>query len=83
MHRESIRVPDDFCDRVLRQLPDIAPHVTRAERTALKKVVSPVGGTGFVAYFLIWSRASRREVLDIGERMQEVSRRVLDSTSGV
>ncbi|PLB55688.1 glutathione synthetase ATP-binding domain-like protein [Aspergillus steynii IBT 23096] len=78
VHRDNIVVPDDFCEQVLHQLPSIAPHVTRAERTALKKVVSPVGGTGFIAYFLIWSRASRKEVLETGERIREVSRRVLD-----
>ncbi|KAJ5173827.1 glutathione synthetase ATP-binding domain-like protein [Penicillium coprophilum] len=78
VHRENIRVPDDFCERVLQQLPEIAPYVTRAERTALKKVVSPVGGTGFIAYFLIWSRTSRKEILDIGERIQDVARIVLD-----
>jgi hypothetical protein len=78
VHRENIRVPDDFCEQVLHQLPAIAPHVTRAERTALKEVVSPVGGTEFIAYFLIWSRTSRKEVLEIGERIQELSRRVLD-----
>jgi Biotin carboxylase len=60
VHRENIRVPENFCEQVLQQLPEIAPHVTRAERTALKKVVSPVGGTGFIAYFLIWSRTSRK-----------------------
>ncbi|KAB8077446.1 hypothetical protein BDV29DRAFT_153678 [Aspergillus leporis] len=37
VHRENIRVPDDFCEQVLHQLPAIAPHVTRAERTALKE----------------------------------------------
>ncbi|CRL21832.1 ATP-grasp fold [Penicillium camemberti] len=79
VHRENIRVPENFCEQVLQQLPEIAPQVTRAEKTALKKVVSPVGGTGFIAYFLIWSRTSRKEVLDIGERIQEVSRRVLDA----
>ncbi|KAI9034786.1 ATP-grasp fold [Aspergillus affinis] len=78
VHRENFRVPEDFCEQVLYQLPAIAPHVTRAERTALREVVSPVGGTGFIAYFLVWSRTSRKEVLEIGERIQEVSRRVLD-----
>lgn len=78
VHRENIRVPNDFCEQVLQRLPEVAPHVAKAEQTALKRVVSLVGGTGFIAHFLIWLRSSRREVLDIGERIQEVSRRVLD-----
>ncbi|KAB8239802.1 uncharacterized protein BDW43DRAFT_259245 [Aspergillus alliaceus] len=32
VHREIIRVPDDFCE-VVHKLPAIAPYVTEAERT--------------------------------------------------
>lgn len=78
-HRENITVPDDFCEQVLRRLPDIAPHVSRAETTTWFKVVSPVGGTGFIGYFLLYSRIGRRHVLEMGDRIKDVSRKILDN----
>ncbi|KAM5433158.1 hypothetical protein MferCBS31731_007155 [Microsporum ferrugineum] len=78
VHRENIAVPDDFCEMVTERLPEIVPYVARAERITWVKVVSPVGGTGFIAYFLLYSRTDRRQLLRMGSRIQEVSRGVLD-----
>ncbi|KAM5446300.1 hypothetical protein MaudCBS49596_006709 [Microsporum audouinii] len=79
IHRENIIVPDDLCDRVIEQLPEITPYVSRAERITWAKVVSPVGGTGFIGYFLLYSRTSRRHLLEMGDRVREVSQKILDS----
>ena len=78
VHRENIRVPQDFCAQVIQRLPEIAPHVSRAECTAFKRVVSPVGGTGFIGYFLIRSRTSRSHVLEMSRRVEDISKQVLD-----
>lgn len=79
MHREKILVPDDFLEKVNQQLPEIAAHVSRAELfTQPGNVVSPQGGSGFIAYFLLYSRTSRRHVLEMCDRVQKVSKKVLD-----
>ncbi|KAL2017250.1 hypothetical protein VTK56DRAFT_2362 [Thermocarpiscus australiensis] len=83
IHRDRIRVPDDFFEKVYEALPEIVPHVSRAEFYAQPgTVVSPCGATGWIAYFLLYSRASRRHVLEMYHRVAEVSRRVLDDASG-
>lgn len=80
IHRDDIRVPEDFFDQVLQRLPDVAPYVTRAELfTQPGAVVSPRGGAGFIAYFMLISRTSRRHVLEMSIRIQVVSKAVLDS----
>ncbi len=80
MHRESILVPDDFFERVYQQLPEIVPHVSRAELFVQPEtLVSPRGGCGFIAYFLLYSRTSRRHVLEMSDRVQKVSKKILDS----
>lgn len=78
VHREKIVVPVDFCERVINRLPEIASHVSRAECLASGKTVSPIGGTGFIGYFLIYSKTSRRRVLEMGGRIREVSKIILD-----
>ncbi|GAW14475.1 hypothetical protein ANO14919_038780 [Xylariales sp. No.14919] len=79
IHRENILVPHDFFDRVLGRLPEVAPHVARAEfYTQPGNVVSPIRGVGFFAYFTIHSRVSRRHLLEMTARVREVSRQVVD-----
>ncbi|TPX20297.1 hypothetical protein DIZ76_016185 [Coccidioides immitis] len=78
IHREKIVVPDDFCEKVIEQLPEIGPYMSRAECIVSAKVVSPVGGTGFIGYFLLYSRTSRRHLLEMGGRIKEVSKKILD-----
>lgn len=46
----------------------------------VKAGVSPVGGRGLL---LIFFNMARNEVLNIGECIQEVSRRVLDSVQSI
>ncbi|KDB20057.1 hypothetical protein H109_07974 [Trichophyton interdigitale MR816] len=79
IHRPNIIVPNDLCERVIEQLPEITPHMSRAERITWTEVVSPVGGTGFIGYFLLYSRTSRRHLLEVGGRVREISQRILDS----
>lgn len=80
IHRKSIFVPGDFFERVYQRLPGIAPHVSRAELFVQPEtLVSPRGGCGFVAYFLLHSRTSRRHVLEMSDRVQRVSKEILDS----
>lgn len=78
--REEIVVPEDFCQKILERVPDIAPFVPRAEMFKHPgTVVSPVHGVEFLAYFLVFSRKSRKQVLKMYERLLEVAREILDS----
>ncbi|GAB0139174.1 hypothetical protein EsDP_00007387 [Epichloe bromicola] len=78
--REEIVVPEDFCQKILERVPGIAPFVSRAEMFKHPgTVVSPVHGVEFLAYFLLFSRKSRKQVLEMYERLLEVARDVLDS----
>lgn len=43
VHREIIRVPDNFCEKVLHKLAAIAPYVTEVERTVSHKQKRGVG----------------------------------------
>ncbi|KAH9883294.1 hypothetical protein F4778DRAFT_767318 [Xylariomycetidae sp. FL2044] len=80
IHRENILVPENFHEKVLEQLPDIAPFVSRGELfTQPGNVISPRGGVGFVGYFLLYSRTSRRHLLEMCSRVQAVAIKVLDS----
>ncbi|KAF2720990.1 glutathione synthetase ATP-binding domain-like protein [Polychaeton citri CBS 116435] len=79
VHRDNIVVPDDFCNKVMQRAPDIAPHVSRSECLATGKVISPVGGTGFMGYFLVFSRISRQHVVEMSQRVREVAKQLLDS----
>lgn len=79
IHRENIRVPEDLFEKVYSALPDIVPYVTRTEMYAQPEtVVSPVKGTGWIAYVLLFSRRSRRHVLEMHHRLAETCVKVLD-----
>ncbi|KAL6365732.1 hypothetical protein LRP88_01733 [Fusarium phalaenopsidis] len=79
VHREDILVPDNFFQRVFEKVPDVAPYTYRAELD--KKpgtVVSPRGGVGLLAHCLLYSRTSRRHVLDMYHRVAAAAQEVLD-----
>ncbi|KAF4438149.1 ATP-grasp fold [Fusarium austroafricanum] len=79
VHREGILVPDNFFQRVFEKVPDVAPFTYRAEVD--KKpgtVVSPRGGVGLLAHFLLYSRVSRRHVVDMYYRVAAAAKEVLD-----
>lgn len=79
VHRENIVVPEDFFEILLARIPDIAPHVSRAELLSQPgNTVSPRGGSWFIGYLLVHSRISRRHVLEMCDRIQGVARLVLD-----
>ncbi|KAF9775757.1 hypothetical protein IL306_006112 [Fusarium sp. DS 682] len=79
IHRNNITVPKGFCDKVLARMPDAAPFVYRAELFREPgTVVSPPLGVEFLAYFLVFSRADRRYVLQTYHRLIQASRDVLD-----
>ncbi|KAK8868423.1 glutathione synthetase ATP-binding domain-like protein [Apiospora arundinis] len=82
IHRDNIFVPIGFIDEVLQRLPDVAPHVSRAELfTQPGAVISPRGGAGFVAYFMLFSRKSRKHVLEMSLRVQEMAKDILDGSA--
>jgi biotin carboxylase len=79
IHREKILVPEDFFERLYRTLPDIKPHVFRAELYAQPgAIVSPSGGVGWIGYLLLFSRRSRRHVLEMYHRVAEAAKMCLD-----
>lgn len=83
IHRDDLYIPGEFVARVCAALPDVAPHVSRAELYAPAGTrVSPTAGSGWMAYFLLFSRESREHLLLMYQRVTEVSRRVLDEASG-
>ncbi|KAI0505433.1 glutathione synthetase ATP-binding domain-like protein [Xylaria bambusicola] len=82
IHRDNIRVPHRFFDKVYRAAPEIMSSVMRAEMYAEPgTVVSPTGGIGWIGYVLVYSRASRRHVLEMYKRITEVSIRVLEDVT--
>lgn len=78
IHRENIHVPESYCDDMLRRLPEVALNVFRTECFTPGKTVSPVGGAGFIAYFLVYSSTSRRNLLEMCDSIKKVSRSLLD-----
>jgi hypothetical protein len=78
VHRDNINVPIDYCDEVLRRLPDVAPYVSRTECFTPGTIVSQVKGAGFLAYFLVYSKTSRRALLEMCDRIKKVSKGLLD-----
>ena len=79
IHREKIRVLEDFFEKLYQILPEILPHVSRAELYAQPgTVVSPSGGIGWIGYLLLFSRTSRRHVLEMYHRVAEAAKKVLD-----
>ncbi|KAL7904101.1 glutathione synthetase ATP-binding domain-like protein [Trichoderma velutinum] len=79
IHRNNILVPEDFCRKVLARLPGDAPLVSRAELFRQPgTVVSPPMGVEFLAYFLVFSRTDRRQVLQIYHRLLQTCKNILD-----
>jgi biotin carboxylase len=63
VHRDQICVPGDFLERLYEALPEIMPHISRAElSTKPGTVLSTSGGIPWIAYILLYSRTSRRHV---------------------
>ncbi|PGG97400.1 hypothetical protein AJ79_09212 [Helicocarpus griseus UAMH5409] len=80
IHREKIRVPEEFFEKLYQILPEILPHVSRAELYAHPgTVVSPSGGIGWIGYVLLCSRTSRRHVLEMYHRVAKAAKEVLDT----
>ncbi|KAF1934742.1 hypothetical protein EJ02DRAFT_416813 [Clathrospora elynae] len=79
IHRDAIRVPDDLWERVYQALPDVEPYVTRAEMYAeTGTVVSPNRSVGWIGNVLLYSRTSRRHLLDMYYRLAETCIKILD-----
>jgi biotin carboxylase len=79
IHREKIRVPEDFFEKLYQALPEIVPYVSRAELYAQPgTVVSPTGGIGWIGYLLLFSKTSRRHALEMYHHVSEASKKLLD-----
>lgn len=78
VHKENLHVPEDYCSLMLEKLPKISAFVSRVECFVPGKTVSTKGGVGFIAYFLVYSRLSRRELLEMCDHIKKVSLEVLD-----
>lgn len=84
IHKDDILVPHDFLERVYKQLPGVVSQVARAELLVVPGTrASRRADTGFVAYFLLYSRTSRRETLLMSVRVQEAARNILDNISNI
>ncbi|KAF2713297.1 glutathione synthetase ATP-binding domain-like protein [Pleomassaria siparia CBS 279.74] len=82
IHRDKIRVPENFFEKLYAILPEIMPHVARAEMYASPgTVVSPVAGIGWIAYLLLFSRTSRAHALGMYHRVSETAKKVLDTSN--
>ncbi len=79
IYQENLYVPRDYCEEMLRRLPDIAPYISKTECFTPGKTVSPKGGAGFFAYFLIYSRSGRKQLLEMSDRIREESKGLLDN----
>lgn len=81
-HRAQVRVPEDFFDKLFAALPDVRPHITRAEMySAPGSVVSTTAGIGWIAYVLLGTRTSRAHALAMYRKIAETSKKVLDAHS--
>lgn len=79
LHRDNIRVPDDLWERVYQAAPELEPYVTRAEMyTEPGKVVSRNRGVLWIGYVLLFSRTSRRHVLEMYHQLAKTCIKVLD-----
>lgn len=79
-YRDDIHVPHDFFEQVFAALPEILPFLLRAEFFVEPgSTVSPRAGSGFVAYFILYSRTSKRDLLEMCDRVLRVSKGILDS----
>ncbi|KAF2462906.1 uncharacterized protein BDR25DRAFT_308066 [Lindgomyces ingoldianus] len=79
IHRDNIRVPDDLWERVYQALPEVEPYVSRAEMYAEPgTIVSTNRGVGWIGYVLLFSRKSRRHLLEIYHQLSKTCIKVLD-----
>lgn len=77
--RQEIMVPEDFCQKLLDRAPEVAPFVSRTEMFKHPgTIVSPIHGVEFLAYYLVYSRTSRRHVLQMYQRLLEVAKLELE-----
>ncbi|KAH8131305.1 hypothetical protein LI328DRAFT_161136 [Trichoderma asperelloides] len=82
IHCDKIRVPENFFEKLYRALPEIVPHVTRAEMYATPgTVVSTTAGIGWIAYMLLGTRISRAHALHMYQHVAETSKKVLNASS--
>jgi biotin carboxylase len=78
IHRENLYVPEDYCVEVLKRLPEVAPYVSRTECFKGGRTVGRVGGAGHIGSFLFHSKLSRRNLLEMSQRIKTVSKELLD-----
>jgi biotin carboxylase len=79
IHRDNIRVPGDLWERLYHELPEIEPHVLRAEMYAEPgTVVSIIRGIGWIGYVLLYSNVSRRHVLELYHRLARTCVKLLN-----
>lgn len=70
-------------EQVYEAIPEIAPHVSRAELSVKPGPwVSSAGEVPWLGYLLMHSRVSRRHLLEMYARFGGACRRVLDVASG-
>ncbi|KAK2827820.1 hypothetical protein FQN49_007307 [Arthroderma sp. PD_2] len=65
---------DDICDDLMARRPDLAKHISRCACFVRRgqKVPHPSSGQNtFIAYFNIFSRAGRKEALDLAKQVRE------------
>ena len=80
MYREKTWVPENFFEKLYEISPEIRPNVSRAELYARPgTVLSPSGGIGQVGYLLLFSRNSRRHVLEMYYRVADAAKKLLDN----
>lgn len=76
--RANTVVPDDFFGTLFARIPEIVPHVSRAELlTQPGKTISPQGGSWFIGYVLVHSRLGRGHVVEMCNRIKDVADLVL------
>jgi biotin carboxylase len=79
IHCDNILVPDDLWERVYKALPEVEPYVNRAEMYAhVGTVVSTQRSIGWIGYVLLYSRISRRHLLDMYHQLVVACVDILD-----
>lgn len=82
IHCDKIRVPENFFEKLYQAIPEIVPHVTRAEMYATPgTVVSTTAGIGWIAYMLLGTRISRAHALYMYQHVAETSKKVLNASN--
>ncbi|KAJ4336824.1 hypothetical protein N0V95_008504 [Ascochyta clinopodiicola] len=80
VHRENIRVPDGFFEKLYRIVPEVVLHTAMAEMHVKPgTVISPHGGVGLFAYCVLFTRISRRHMLELCRSVADAAKKVLDS----